>query len=339
MGLTINAFGISNATDIAGQNIEQIGAKQNKQNVFGGNLNLANDPIAKRREEAQKQAWKVVKDAWDNDNSVDESMQVRRDHYAEMEALQREATAELADVNDDKEVLRELYDVAEDSKEQQDLELLEKEQDYKNGVSLESFSKEELDRLGELHQQPLTEYQERALELNDRAGNLKNQIQDATRQMQDDTADLRSIKQERLKSNPMLEAQQTKDAIMEAANDEIIGMLVQEAQEHIDEKMEEAKEKAEKSMEEKEEREEQREAIKLERAVQEAIIEGTKEAAEKAESIARQSEAPSVEITEMVDIASGKDMTKDARQSLEEIKSSMNLLEADLKGIKVDEEV
>lgn len=339
MGLTINAFGISNATDIAGQNIEQIGAKQNKQNVFGGNLNLANDPIAKRREEAQKQAWKVVKDAWDNDNSVDESMQVRRDHYAEMEALQRESTAELADVNDDKEVLRELYDVAEDSKEQQDLELLEKEQDYKNGVSLESFSKEELDRLGELHQQPLTEYQERALELNDRAGNLKNQIQDATRQMQDDTADLRSIKQERLKSNPMLEAQQTKDAIMEAANDEIIGMLVQEAQEHIDEKMEEAKEKAEKSMEEKEEREEQREAIKLERAVQEAIIEGTKEAAEKAESIARQSEAPSVEITEMVDIASGKDMTKDARQSLEEIKSSMNLLEADLKGIKVDEEV
>lgn len=339
MGLTINAFGISNATDIAGQNIEQIGAKQNKQNVFGGNLNLANDPIAKRREEAQKQAWKVVKDAWDNDNSVDESMQVRRDHYAEMEALQREATAELADVNDDKEVLRELYDVAEDSKEQQDLELLEKEQDYKNGVSLESFSKEELDRLGELHQQPLTEYQERALELNDRAGNLKNQIQDATRQMQDDTADLRSIKQERLKSNSMLEAQQTKDAIMEAANDEIIGMLVQEAQEHIDEKMEEAKEKAEKSMEEKEEREEQREAIKLERAVQEAIIEGTKEAAEKAESIARQSEAPSVEITEMVDIASGKDMTKDARQSLEEIKSSMNLLEADLKGIKVDEEV
>ena len=339
MGLTINAFGICNATDIAGQNIEQIGAKQNKQNVFGGNLNLANDPIAKRREEAQKQAWKVVKDAWDNDNSVDESMQVRRDHYAEMEALQREATAELADVNDDKEVLRELYDVAEDSKEQQDLELLEKEQDYKNGVSLESFSKEELDRLGELHQQPLTEYQERALELNDRAGNLKNQIQDATRQMQDDTADLRSIKQERLKSNPMLEAQQTKDAIMEAANDEIIGMLVQEAQEHIDEKMEEAKEKAEKSMEEKEEREEQREAIKLERAVQEAIIEGTKEAAEKAESIARQSEAPSVEITEMVDIASGKDMTKDARQSLEEIKSSMNLLEADLKGIKVDEEV
>lgn len=339
MELTINAYGVGNANDIAVNHREQIGTKQNKQTVFGGNLNLANDPIAKRREEAQKQAWKVVQNAWDNDNSVDESMQVRRDHYAEMEALRREATEELADVCDDKEVLRELYDIDKDSKEQKDLELLEREQDYKNGVSLKSFTKEELNRLDELHQQPLTEYQERALELNDRAGNLKIQIRDAARKMQDDTADLRSIKQERLKSNPMLEAQQTKDAIMEAANDEIMGMLVQEAKDHIDETMEEAEEKAEKSMEEQEEREEQLEEIKLERAMQEAIIEGTKEAAEKAEAIARRSEAPSIEISEMVDIATGKDMAKDVGLSLDEIKSSMNLLEADLKGIKVNEEI
>ena len=41
----------------------------------------------------------------------------------------------------------------------------------------------------------------------------------------------------------------------------------------------------------------------------------------------------------MVDIAKGSDVSKDVGQSLDEIKSSMNLLEADLKGIKVDEEV
>lgn len=338
MGLTINV-GIGNVTGVTGNQTEQLGAKQNKQSIFGGNLNLAEDPVAKRREEAQKQAWKVVQNAWDNDNAVDESMQIRREHYAQMEALQREASEELADISDDKEVLRELYDVAVDSKEQQDLELLEREQNYRNGVSVESFSKDELDRLAELHQQPLTEYQERALELNDRAGNLKIQMQDAARKMQDDIADIRSIKQERLKSNPMLEAQEAKDEILEAANDEIVGMLMQEAKEYIDEKREEAEEKAEKLTEEKEEREEQLEEIKLERAMQEALIEGTKEAVEKAEAIARQNDAPSIEISEMVDIASGKDLSKDVGQSLDDIKSSMNLLEADLKGIKVDEEV
>lgn len=339
MGLTINVCGIGNVNDITPNHKEQIDGKNNKQTIFGGNLNLVNDPIAKRREEAQKQAWKVIQNAWDNDNSVDASMQIRRDHYTEMEALRKEAVDELSEVSDDKEVLRELYNVNKDSKEQQDLELLEKEQDYKNGVSLESFTKEELERLEELHQQPRTEYQERALELNERAGTLKIQIRDVTYKMKHDTADIRSIKQERLKSNPMLEAQQTKDAIMEAANQEIMGMLVQEAKDHVDETMEEAEEKAEKSMEKQEEQEEQLEEIKLERAMRQAMIEGTKEAAEKAAAIARQNEAPGIEMSEMVDIATGKDMTQDVGQSLDEIKSNMKLLEADLKGIKVDQEI
>lgn len=339
MKLTINANGIGTINDIMTNHREAIDGKNPKQTIFGGNLNISNDPIAMRREQAQKQAWKVVQNAWANDKSVDESVQMRREHYAELEGLHKEAVNELSEISDDKEVLRELYNVNQDSKEQQDLELLEKEQDYKNGVSVESFTKEELDRLAQLHQQPLTEYQERALELNDRAGTLTIQIRDISYQMQDDTADIRSIRQERLKSNPMLEAQQTKDAIMEAANEEIKGMLVQEAKEHMDEVREEAEEKAEKSMEKQEEQEEQLEEIKLERAMRQAMIEGTKEAAEKAAAMARQSEAPNIDTSEMVELAAGKDVTKDVGQSLDEIKSSMKLLEADLKGIKVNEEI
>lgn len=339
MNLSIKAFDTGNITDVSGRDNEQMGAQNCKRNIYGGDLKLANDPIAQKRMEAQEKAWNIVKNAWDNDTSVDAVMQERRAHYAEMEALRREATESLADVNDDKEVLRELYEVKMDSKEQQDLELLEKEQDYKNGVSHEAPTKEELERLAELHQQPLTEYQERALELNDRAGNFKLQIEDANRRMQDDTSDIYRISQERLKSNPMLEAQKAAEDIMKAANDEIIGMLVQESKEHVDEKLEENEEKAEKAAEEQEEKDEQLDELKLKRAVQEALIEGTKEAVEKAKAIERQNEAPDIEITEMVDIAKGSELSKDVGQSLDEIKSSMNLLEADLKGIKVDEEV
>lgn len=340
MGLTIHAFGLGNTADVTGRSVENAGTDGKKRSIFAGNLNLANDPVAKRRQEAREQAWKVVKNAWDNDQAVDEAIQARRDHYAQMEQLKKESVETLAGIHDDEKVLQELYGVADDSEEQQDLELLKKEQDLKNNVTRTQLTPEERGRLEEIHKKPLTEYQERALELNERAGNYKIQIEDADRQMQDDTSDIYSIERERLKSNPMLEAQKAADAIEAAANEDIKGMLIQDAMEHIDEKLEEAEEKAEEAMEEKEEREEQLDELKLKRAVQEALIEDSKEAVEKAKAIERRTEAPDIEMDEMLDIAKGSgDMTKDVGQSLDDIKSSMKVLEADLKGIKVDEEV
>lgn len=338
MGLTINAFGAGTAIN-AVERSDENGTGKAKQNFYGGALKLASDPVLQRRKEAQEKAFNIVKNAWENDRSVDDAIQARREHYAEMEQLKKETVDSLADINEDKTVLKELYDVADDSQEQKDLELLEKEQDLKNGVIHEGLTGEEKRRLEEIHKEPLTEYQTRALELNDQAGNLKLQIEDVDRRMRDDTADIYRIKQERLKSNPMLEAQKAAEELNQAANDEIIGMLIEEAKEHIDEKMEEAEEKAGESMEKKEEREEKLEELKLKRAVQEALIEGTKEAVEEAKAAERRSEAPDIELNDMVDIARGADVSKDVGESLSDIKNSMKLLEADLKGIKVDEEV
>ncbi len=339
MSLTIKAFDAGNVENISGQNAGRMAAKGEQKSIFGGNLNLANDPIEQRRKEAQEKAWNIVKNAWDNDCAVDGMIEARRNHYAQMQALKEEATAGLSDIEEEKEVLRELYDVDEDSREQKDLELLEKAQDIQSGVSKETLTAEESKRVAELYQGALTEYQSRGLELNERAIERKKQIADVDKQMRDDIADIHSIKQERLKSNPMLEAQKAAEEILDAANDEVIGMLIQESQEYIDEKMAEEKEDAEKSMEEKEEREEQLDELKLKRAVQEALIEGTKEAVEKAKAMERRMESPEVEISEMIDIAQGDSVATDVGQSLDEIKNSMNLLEADLKGIKVDKEV
>lgn len=339
MNLSVRIFDTGNIIERTGRGTEQTGAQEQRKAVFGGGLDLAADPIAQRRREACEKAWKVVKNAWDNDKTVDAAIQGRQEHYAELAALRDETTESLADVTEDKDVLRQLYGVSKDSKEQQDLELLEKEQDFVNGVSLEAPTEEEWERLAEIKKQPLTEYQERALALNARAGDYKLQIEDLNRRMRDDIADIKSISQERLKSNPMVDAQNAAKEIMDAANEQVIGMLMQEAKEHVDEKQEEASKKAEEAMEEKEKREEQQEELKLKRAVQEAMIEGTREAVEKAKAIEREKEAPDIEITEMVDLTKSTNSAKDVGQSLDEIKSSMKLLEADLKGIKVDEEI
>lgn len=313
--------------------------KEVKNSQFAGNWNLPENPIAQKRKEAQEKALKVVKDAWEIDKSIDASIQFRKEHYNEMKALQEEKVQSLTETNAAMEDLKQIYCVEADSKEQQDLELLIKRQDIFAGVSSEQLSKEELARLREIDKEPLTEYQSRALELNAYAGVCKNELRDIQLQMEDDIRDIRSIQLERLKSDPMVEAQNTADSIEATANKEIIGMILEEGKNQIDEKAEEVKEEAEKQAEEKEAKEELTEELQEKLAIQEAFIEGTKEAIEDVKQKQRRDDAPDLELTEVLELTGTTEATEGAKETLEAIKNSMNLLEADLKGIQVDEQI
>lgn len=335
MKLTVNAAGFHNSVHMGtkdGQSVRTV-----KNAAFGGATKLGEGPVAKRREEARKQAWKVVENAWKNDRSVDDTIKSHRDSYAELENRKKEALAAIDETNQQKEALREQCGVDADSQEQQDLLLLEKEQDYKNGVLDEGLTDEEYDRLAEIHKKPLTEYQKQALELNNYAADHKREIRRADYGMTAEKQNVSRIKLERLKTHAMVDAQGAADDIMDAANDEIIGMLVQEVKDQQDEKMDEAKEKADEAMKEREKREEKLDEMKLERAIERAMIEGTDEAVEEAERIKRQNDSPDIQMTDMVDLADSADLKKSVDQNLGDIKSSMKVLEADLKGIKVDE--
>lgn len=335
MKLTVNAAGFNNSVQIGtkdGQSVRTV-----KNAAFGGATKLGEDPVAKRREEARRQAWKVVENAWKNDRSVDDTIQSHRDSYAELENRKKGALAAIDETNQQKEALREQCGVDADSQEQQDLLLLEKEQDYKNGVLDEGLTDEEYDRLAEIHKKPLTGYQKQALELNNYAAGHKREIRRADYGMTAEKQNVSRIKLERLKTHAMVDAQGAADDIMDAANDEIIGMLVQEVKDQQDEKMDEAKEKADEAMKEKEKREEKLDEMKLERAIERAMIEGTDEAVEEAERIKRQNDSLDIQMADMVDLADSADLKKNVDQNLGDIKSSMKVLEADLKGIKVDE--
>lgn len=342
--ITINAGWLNRSADKAAQTAggqaanETQASQANRKSVFGGNLNAAADPIARKRKEAQQKAWDVVQSAWDNDKSADESIESRKAHQSDMEQRKKEAQDGLADINADRDVLKRLYEIDDDSQEQKDLAILEKKQDQDNGARIEWWTDEERERYNEIKDLPRTEYQQRMLELNDRSAAFRIEIEDAGKQIMDDTANIRAIQEERLKHHPMIDAQKQADAIREAANKEVIGMAMEQAKDHIDETMEEIKEKADEAMEKKEEREEKLEELKELRAMQEAIIEGTKEAVEEAKDEQRKNDQPDIEITDMVDIARGSSQTGDVQQSLDDIKNSMKVLEADLKGIKVDEE-
>lgn len=313
--------------------------KSSKKTFFAGDLNLAKDPISKKRNEARDKALRIVQDAWENQLDVDKTIQSKLDQYQKIQKVKEASWKELKSIDNSKAELQKLYGVEANSIEQKDLELLERREDNRSRVNYTAFSKEEMERLEELDQGKLTEYQNRSLELHKQGTKFKKDIQSADQQSINVNDDIRSINRELLKSNPMLDAQQNAEDIMAAATEEIIGMLVDESKEHMDEELEEVEEKSEKVEEETKAKEENLEELREMRAIQEAIIAGTKEALDRAEARQRQNNVPDINLRDMIDITKSQTQMEDAQKSLQNIKNSMNLVEADLKGIKVDQEV
>lgn len=317
---------------------EQDGRDKNR--IFAGDLKIQESSVEQKRKEAQKRALKIVSDTWNSDREMDRIIQERRDNSLRLEKESLSTREYIKNLETQKSNLKEQYGIEADSIEQRDLELLEKRQDFQSGNSSEMLTKEEINRLKEIDKKPLTEYQKRALEYNDQLNKYRRDLKNMKAEMQDDYADIRSIKQERLKDDPMVDAQKEAEDVLKSASKEIIGMLVDEAKETIDKKLEEEEVKSEKIAEEKEKKKEQQEEIQEKRAIQEAFIEKTKEAVEEAEQKQRQNEMPEMDVDTILDVAMDYNVSSgNVSKSLEEIKNSMALLEADLKGIQVDKEV
>lgn len=315
--------------------------KEERKTVFAGDLNL--DPIAEKRKQAQQKAKKIMQDAWAQEQSVTDMIKKREDHYAKMRDEVKALNDEIGGLNDEMNALSETYDVDADSEEQKDLELLMKREEIQAGLkSPGSLTEEEKTRLAQLDAEPLTEYQERALTIYKRICVQTANKNDYENKMKDDMANIREIEKNVLaqKRTPMQNAQEEIGEIYDQLSDEITGMLRQEGMEHLDELQKENEEKAEKAEEEQEKTEKEQAELREKRAIEEALRTGSEEAVEKAEAIHRQNEAElDPELDSAIDYDSLSQAVQDASASIDELRASMNLVEADLKGLQVDEEV
>ena len=157
----------------------------------------------------------------------------------------------------------------------------------------------------------------------------------ATRQSMTDA------EQEKNKNHAMVDAQNEAEAIMDAAEKSVVGIVMSDVKDKIDEKAREEQEKAE----EKKEEEEKQEKIEAERAekkaIQEALAQGSKDALQEAREQSRQRENDDLDLTDVM----GKDPTQrlenaaNVNAALDELKNKMALIDADLKGIKIDETI
>ena len=287
------------------------------KSIKAKDLNIQFDPIAAKREEAKKKAMDIIGKAYAGERKVEEDLKGRRQHIKDLTAENKRAAKEIKEYEDMRLELRDKYGVDPDSREEKDLRLLEKEMDSLRPDSRINLTEEDRKELKRIKEAGLSEYQERSLEIRGYEGPAKDTIYQNKLEIQTENAIITAVGLERLKSHALLDAQNQAEDIMDEASKEIVGMLADEAKEHIDdefeEKIEEAKEKAEEKKEIEERIEKIRDEKKEKEKINEDILEG---------------------VAEVIKTSSELD---DAKQEIKDMMSKMKLVEEDIKGAAVDE--
>ena len=324
----------------------------NRATIFAGDLGIGvqNDIVTQRKQRAQQKALKMITDAWNGDRKLDDTIKGYQDKIAQLKAEIAQNQEQIQMRDEWKENLRQDYGVAEDSQEQQDLKLLEKEADVEANKTRRNpkniyLTDEEQERLAQIHEQGLTEYQERCMIIDGQQGRFESEIDKLQTEIQGYNKAIASTKQERLKYHDMVDAQKKAEALMKAASKEAVGLLMDEAKDHMDEEFEEQVEEAKKEAEEKAKKEEKIEQRKEKQEELESRIDETRAKREEQEARRREAEEHSREDAELLDSMmkagmGGIGATKaDVKAAIKEMLHKMKLLEEDIKGSLIDEEV
>ena len=289
--------------------------KEEKKNYFAGDLNsdLFQNKLLQKKKEAQEKAMKVVGDAFESDKQIDNDLQGRRDKIASLEQENQKLQNQINEISERQNELMKQYGITADSQEQKDLELLRKKDKWLRGEG-EALTKEEFEKVSQLESEGLTDYQKRQRQWDAEKKHFQKDIDKNKEEILLENAIIRGTKLERLKHSPMVKAQKEADAILDASSKEIIGMIMEEAKDTIDEKNKETQEKAEKLEEKQKE--------------QEAFIEKQKEKREENEELAE-----NMPMQEMIQMGQLKEEIK---QEIKNIISEMKLVAEDIKGAVVD---
>ena len=290
--------------------------KSKGSTVDGTTIRSKFDPIAAKKEEAQKRAMKIVGDAFSKDVKVDTNLENRREKVRGLETEKLDNMKSIAGIEARRASLAEKYRVDDDSKEAKDLKLLEKEVRSKMAGSDVTLTEAEREEIAKLKEDGLTDYQKHSLDLLKEEVPYSNRIYELEQEIKIHNQIISATKLERAKSSPMMDAVKNASAIMEMASTEIVNMTIDDAKEHMEEEKEKQEKKAEATKEAKEEMEERIDAAKekreKEREFMEEIVEEVKENSTSTTNV------------------------ESAQQELKNMLNKLKLIEEDIKGAAVD---
>ncbi|MCI8485143.1 MAG: hypothetical protein HFH41_12520 [Lachnospiraceae bacterium] len=175
------------------------------------------------------------------------------------------------------------------------------------------------------------EYEAYMKDLNEMEGHWRKEMENGQAMVSDSTRAIKSIKQEALKHHGMIDAFQAAEDTLKAASEEMMGMLLNEGKETVEEKLEETVEKAEEAKEEKTEQEEEMKEAQLEREKRAKEIEEELEKMRRARENSGGSRIKNLVVTEELQRRQ-MEVIENTNQILEE----QALLPEEIKGIVVD---
>ena len=179
------------------------------------------------------------------------------------------------------------------------------------------LSDEERKELDRIKKNGLTQYQEESLAMKEDERYYAERIGKAEQEIQTHNAIITGTKLEMLKHHGMIDAQKEAEQVMEQASKDIVSMLVSEGKEHVEEELEEKREQAKAEAEKQEELQEKVDAAKERRKDQEEL---TEEILENAKG-----QTP------------GTTGVSAAQQEVKDMIQKMKLIEEDVKGAVVDQ--
>lgn len=302
-----------------GERLKERSETPGKHIIDGSALQPKTDKIAAKKQEAKEKAMKIVGTAYANDKKIDDDLNARRERIRTLTKEKGEANLAIREMEDRRAALREKYAVEADSEEETDLRILEKEVRARMKGSDVILTPDDMEAIEKVKEKGLTEYQQRSLEILQNETPYHDTVYDLGKEIEMENRIITGTKIERLKTHPMLDAQKEAEKVEAAANEEIVGIVMQDAKEHIEEESEKREEEARKEKEKQEEIQQRIDAAKDKKKEMEEFTE---------------------EILDGVQAArkDGADIDK-AQQEIKDMMNKMKLVEEDIKGAAVDKSV
>jgi len=281
--------------------------------IFAGDSNSKTDTIMQHRKQAQKKAMKIVTDTYRNEKKIDDGLVNKKERIKD---LQVESSSLNDEVNKIEGWIKEAQienNVTDGSDELKDLELLIKRKASQKIGSDITLTEEEKERLDGIEK--LTVFQEKALRYDAVADIYREQMKNNQKEIGAVGAIITAVKIERLKYHAMSDADNEKDETIIAAAKEEIGLLINEAKEHNDEKREVEEEASKEKAEEAEEKEE--------------VLKRAKETKSREKEL-------QIDSSEVQEIQEASINQSELQIELKKVMQEEKLLEEDLKGIVLD---
>jgi len=202
-----------------------------------GNSNALSSRISQKQSQAQEKAIGFVKRALTVERKFDNNIKKHKTRITKLEDEIKLNNEEIKKISEKQKELQESVGIGNNDRQQKDLMLIIKQ---RRGGKL---SEEEEKHAKKLEENGLSAYQQRWLEFEDEKTIYRHFNAGLSDEIKEHNDSIESIMEEREKNNPMKDATEAAEEVLETAGKEVKGMFFQDIKDNIEKESSELKKK------------------------------------------------------------------------------------------------